>query len=238
MPFQRAWLVGLGLLLATPAVSADILVYRADARFSSNNITTGILAGLTGPITVEIFVDTDAVPLGSDIDDINYPSTSGRVIGAAASVGDARIAFSIESGTEVAQDDFFLGPDVWIDSWSLTARDFRSSYSTGCNLRLFGALDIGRMFTASDWQLPTMGPQVIDISGYNVTQEVVIYGPTTATRITGLMESLQVYRLEECIADVTTTSTNPGDVGYGVPDGEVDGADLAYFVEAWLNDCE
>lgn len=37
-----------------------------------------------------------------------------------------------------------------------------------------------------------------------------------------------------CIADVTTTNTNPGDVGYGEPDGTIDGNDLSYFVEFWL----
>lgn len=37
-----------------------------------------------------------------------------------------------------------------------------------------------------------------------------------------------------CVTDYTTTSTNPGDPGFGVPDGFVDGADLTYFVEFWL----
>lgn len=38
-------------------------------------------------------------------------------------------------------------------------------------------------------------------------------------------------------ADVTTTHSNPGDPCYGQPDGVIDGADLAYFVEQWLNGC-
>lgn len=38
-----------------------------------------------------------------------------------------------------------------------------------------------------------------------------------------------------CVADTTTTNTNPGDTGYGVPDSGVDGADLAYYVEQWLS---
>lgn len=37
-----------------------------------------------------------------------------------------------------------------------------------------------------------------------------------------------------CIADVTTTNTNPGDPDYGTPDGTVDGADLSFYVELWL----
>lgn len=35
-------------------------------------------------------------------------------------------------------------------------------------------------------------------------------------------------------SDVTTTNTNPGEPGYGSPDGTVDGSDLSYFVEAWI----
>ncbi|MEM1331449.1 MAG: hypothetical protein AAGG07_12910 [Planctomycetota bacterium] len=34
-------------------------------------------------------------------------------------------------------------------------------------------------------------------------------------------------------ADVTTSGTNPGDAGYGRPDGVVDVADLTFFVEQW-----
>ena len=39
------------------------------------------------------------------------------------------------------------------------------------------------------------------------------------------------------MADVTTTNTNPGDAGYGQPDGTVNGADLSFFVENWLAGC-
>lgn len=35
-------------------------------------------------------------------------------------------------------------------------------------------------------------------------------------------------------SDVSTTNSNPGDAGYGVPDEIVDGADLSYYVEQWL----
>ncbi|MEM1331450.1 MAG: hypothetical protein AAGG07_12915 [Planctomycetota bacterium] len=35
-------------------------------------------------------------------------------------------------------------------------------------------------------------------------------------------------------ADVTTSNTNPGDPGYGRPDGVVDAADLTFFVEQWI----
>lgn len=38
----------------------------------------------------------------------------------------------------------------------------------------------------------------------------------------------------DCVSDLTTTNTNPGNPGYGVPDGRNDGADLTYFVERWL----
>lgn len=38
-----------------------------------------------------------------------------------------------------------------------------------------------------------------------------------------------------CLGDVTTTNTNPGDEEYGAPDGNIDGADLSYYVELWLN---
>lgn len=41
---------------------------------------------------------------------------------------------------------------------------------------------------------------------------------------------------DPCIADLTTTNSNPGDTGYGVADGSVDGADISYFVEQWLAD--
>ncbi|MEM1329592.1 MAG: GC-type dockerin domain-anchored protein [Planctomycetota bacterium] len=39
----------------------------------------------------------------------------------------------------------------------------------------------------------------------------------------------------ECVADTTTSGTNPGDSGFGLPDGTVDVADLTYFVEQWLD---
>ena len=38
-----------------------------------------------------------------------------------------------------------------------------------------------------------------------------------------------------CVGDVTTGSTNPGDAGYGQPDGVADASDLTYFVEAWVS---
>ena len=37
-----------------------------------------------------------------------------------------------------------------------------------------------------------------------------------------------------CAPDLTTNNTNPGDQGFGQPDGLVNGADLSYFVELWL----
>ncbi|MEM1331037.1 MAG: GC-type dockerin domain-anchored protein [Planctomycetota bacterium] len=37
-----------------------------------------------------------------------------------------------------------------------------------------------------------------------------------------------------CVADITTDGTNPGDEGFGTPDGSVSTADLAYFVERWV----
>jgi len=39
------------------------------------------------------------------------------------------------------------------------------------------------------------------------------------------------------VADRTTTETNPGEPGYGVPDGTINGADLSYYVELWINGC-
>lgn len=42
--------------------------------------------------------------------------------------------------------------------------------------------------------------------------------------------------IETCsIADRTTTNANPGRPGYGEPDFIVDGADLAYYIEVWLD---
>ncbi|MEM1331491.1 MAG: lamin tail domain-containing protein [Planctomycetota bacterium] len=40
---------------------------------------------------------------------------------------------------------------------------------------------------------------------------------------------------EFCLPDITTLDTNPGDKGFGVPDGTVDVTDLTFFVEAWVN---
>ena len=37
-----------------------------------------------------------------------------------------------------------------------------------------------------------------------------------------------------CRPDITTDGANPGDPGYGVPDGAVTVADLTYFVEQWI----
>ena len=39
------------------------------------------------------------------------------------------------------------------------------------------------------------------------------------------------------IADVTTTGAGLGDPGYGVPDGQVTGADINYYVNAWVAGC-
>jgi len=38
----------------------------------------------------------------------------------------------------------------------------------------------------------------------------------------------------QCRADVSTTESNPGDPGFGEPDGAINGADLSYLVEQWL----
>ncbi|MEO1511432.1 MAG: GC-type dockerin domain-anchored protein, partial [Planctomycetota bacterium] len=46
-----------------------------------------------------------------------------------------------------------------------------------------------------------------------------------------------MYYAGEPGADLTTSNTNPGDPGYGVPDGTVDGSDLFYFVDLYLNVC-
>jgi len=40
----------------------------------------------------------------------------------------------------------------------------------------------------------------------------------------------------DCPVDLTTTNANPGDQTYGFPDGNVNGADLSFFVENWLKD--
>ncbi|MEM1329098.1 MAG: GC-type dockerin domain-anchored protein [Planctomycetota bacterium] len=37
-----------------------------------------------------------------------------------------------------------------------------------------------------------------------------------------------------CIPDVSTSGSNPGDAGFGEPDGSVDVSDLTYFVETWI----
>ncbi|MEM1329764.1 MAG: glycoside hydrolase family 18 protein [Planctomycetota bacterium] len=39
----------------------------------------------------------------------------------------------------------------------------------------------------------------------------------------------------DCLADITSSGANPGEDGFGVPDGNVDVADLTYFVELWLS---
>ena len=42
---------------------------------------------------------------------------------------------------------------------------------------------------------------------------------------------------DACLVDITTNNTNPGDPGFGEPDGLVNGADLSLFVELWLSGC-
>ncbi|MEM1329174.1 MAG: alpha-amylase family glycosyl hydrolase [Planctomycetota bacterium] len=39
----------------------------------------------------------------------------------------------------------------------------------------------------------------------------------------------------QCTADLTTEGTNPGDAGYGTPDGTATVSDLTFFVEAWVS---
>ncbi|MEM1330369.1 MAG: cytochrome c peroxidase [Planctomycetota bacterium] len=43
-----------------------------------------------------------------------------------------------------------------------------------------------------------------------------------------------VFGTRDCVADVTTDGTNPGDADYGFSDGGVTIADLSYFVEQWV----
>ena len=39
---------------------------------------------------------------------------------------------------------------------------------------------------------------------------------------------------DSCLADLTTRTKNPGEAGYGEPDGIVDGEDLSFYVALWL----
>ncbi|MEM1330371.1 MAG: GC-type dockerin domain-anchored protein [Planctomycetota bacterium] len=44
----------------------------------------------------------------------------------------------------------------------------------------------------------------------------------------------QLTEASPCVPDITTDGTNPGDAGFGDPDGAVTVSDLTFFVEAWL----
>ena len=51
----------------------------------------------------------------------------------------------------------------------------------------------------------------------------------------GTLVVLGSFRPISCrLADTTTTNTNPGDPGFGTPDGLINGADLSFYVEQWL----
>jgi len=51
----------------------------------------------------------------------------------------------------------------------------------------------------------------------------------------GFTEAFAAF-LPLCRADTTTTNANPGDINHGVPDCTINGADLSYFVEQWLDE--
>lgn len=57
---------------------------------------------------------------------------------------------------------------------------------------------------------------------------------TDADRLAFRLIGLDIEFLSSCETDLTSTNTNPGDEGYGEPDGISNGNDLTYYVEFWL----
>ena len=56
------------------------------------------------------------------------------------------------------------------------------------------------------------------------------------TRIVGTAVHQGAYEVQgtPCIPDITTDGANPGDPGFGEPDGAVTVADLTFFVGQWV----
>lgn len=73
--------------------------------------------------------------------------------------------------------------------------------------------------TRVDLGIVVDGVRYFSPGGGSASNVTIIYRPTTTSTAR---------------ADLTTTNTNPGDPGYGVPDGKIDGADLSFYVERWL----
>jgi hypothetical protein len=92
------------------------------------------------------------------------------------------------------------------------------------------ALDSGD----SEW-LPA---DLADLDGDGDTDEPLPHDRAGLPRISGSAPDRGAFEFPQelpCVADVTTLDTNPGDPGYGEPDGSINAEDLTYFVEQWIN---
>jgi photosystem II stability/assembly factor-like uncharacterized protein len=99
---------------------------------------------------------------------------------------------------------------------------------------LYAATEVGIWATddgGATWYAADTGP-----GNVSVDEIVFMHNSTTllaATHGRGLW-TLDVQPLLDCPGDLTTTGAGVGDPGYGVPDGQVTGADLQYFVNFWV----
>ena len=70
----------------------------------------------------------------------------------------------------------------------------------------------------------------------SVIFELAVGGPVRSESIVALHDVAVVStEPNPCRADITTLDRNPGELGYGQPDGSVNVEDLTFFVEVWIS---
>jgi hypothetical protein len=100
-------------------------------------------------------------------------------------------------------------------------RGARASWDGGAEM-LYRRSDVDRAYEPNSAGLPDVG-----LGGLGLA-ELIMPGSVDAV-LTGEFTTIGCSR-----ADVTTTGAGVGDANYGVPDGQITGADINFYVNAWV----
>ena len=167
------------------------------------------------PIAIVLFTDEDRDVIGG----FSFQSTLDNLVGAGA------VLHVVVNATYRQNDGT---PAVGLD------RKRRAYLADGA-----GGVDIGATgFVATAFG--TTGPDYITLAdesgGATLDINANRTGGLTQDSFTAALVDALLMQLNPppCPPDVTTTGAFVGDPGYGVPDGDVTGADLNYFVNLWL----
>ncbi|MEM1329891.1 MAG: hypothetical protein AAGG07_04950 [Planctomycetota bacterium] len=172
--------------------------------------------------------DIDSLPLSGvtcDGTTIFGPATT-EATAFAFGNGDARFRWTLSYAHQ------FFADYVQLNAITGSGPDRQSSeIVTRCET---GGSGVNRQFAqgVTDVQTVLGEPFGVELIAGNFNGGAAVAGSLVLWRFDGPIGDENV-----CIADVTTTNTNPGDADYSVPDGGVDVSDLTFFVEAWINGC-